>query len=255
MANDWNRLNQQFMNEYALTKISVKEWCEKNNLIYNTARRYIKIIPKLAQLRGDALSSEDVKNAQESFISKSNKDQIQSLRESEEDEVIYDNSAEIPGSKKRVKSLGNQNARTYGHYSEFISTDQDAQRYSSAILATLQDELNLMRMQLSNLMVVIKKVEADLRSELTAEQKVRLYKSYAKYQDILNVKIARIESLANSLMSQAKMKADIEKSNALTHKTQLEADKLGRDSGDSKTPLDEIYNDILNMDNNGMMNT
>jgi len=39
MAKDWKLLNQQFLNEYTLTEISVKEWCEKNNLNYDTARR------------------------------------------------------------------------------------------------------------------------------------------------------------------------------------------------------------------------
>jgi len=255
MANDWNQLNQQFLSENALTGITVKEWCEKNNLIYNTARRHIKNGTKHAQLSGSTLSKENVQNAQKPLISKSNKDQIQSLKEDEEDEVVHDNAAEIPASKKRVKSLGNQNARTHGHYSEFISTEKDALRYSSATLATLQDELNLMRMQLSNLMAVIKNVEADLRSDISGEKRVSLYQSYAKYQDILNTKIARIESLDNSLMSQAKMKADIEKCNALTHKTRLESDKLNRESGDSVTPLDEIYKEILDMGSDGMMNT
>jgi hypothetical protein len=255
MANNWKLLNKQFLKENSLTDITVKEWCGKNNLIYNTARRYIRNGTKHAQLRGNTLSNKNVKDAQKTLISKSNKDQIQLLRESEEDEVIHDNSTKIPGSKKRVKSLGNQNARTHGHYSEFITTDEDALRHDSALNASLFEELALIRMQLANLMVGIKKVEAKLNGDLTIDQTLAMYEKYAKLQTNFDVKIGRIESLENSIINHKKITADIEKTIVLTQKTQLEADKLRSESSDGNATLTEIYNEILAMGGDGMMNT
>jgi hypothetical protein len=107
--------------------------------------------------------------------------------------------------------LGNQNARTFGHYSEFITTDEDALRYSSASMASLRDELCLIRMQLSNLMVAIKQIEADLSADITVEQKISFNNTYDKFQTNANVKVACIESLESSLVSLEKTKDDTEK--------------------------------------------
>jgi hypothetical protein len=51
-----------------------------------------------------------------------------------------------------------------------------------------------------------------------------------------------------------KKKADTEKSIVLTRKTQLQTDKLNREMGGSEIPLSDIYDEILAMDNDGMMN-
>ncbi|MGB5447144.1 MAG: cell division protein DivIVA, partial [Psychromonas sp.] len=109
-------------------------------------------------------------------------------------------------------------------------------------------------MQLSNLMVAIKQIEANLSADLTVEQKISLNNTYDKFQSNANVKIARIESLENSLVGLEKTKADTERSIVLTRKAQLEADKLSRELGGSATPLSEIYDEILAMGSDGMMN-
>ena len=255
MAIDWEVLNQRFINESDRTGITVKAWCKQQELNYNTARRYIKPRANLAQSPARKVNcAQNVKSAQEMQFTKSYKPQIQLVNENKSDAPANNEALKNTPTKKRAVSLGNQNARTYGHYSEFITTDADQQRFSSASLTTLREELNLMRMQLSNLMDAIKDAEACLRGDVTVKEKVRLHESYAKYQAIFNVKIARIESLENSLVSQEKMKADTEKTIALTRKARLEADNLSREADGGKTPLDEIYEDILAMNHNGMLN-
>ena len=58
----------------------------------------------------------------------------------------------------------------------------------------------------------------------------------------------RIESLENSLVKQAKMKADIERTIVLMRKVQLETDKLSCELDDSKATNDEIYDEILQLE-------
>lgn len=223
----WEVLQNRFIKVHARTGISVKAWCEKNELNFNTARRYIKV----------------------------NKLNHQSTNESEVIEFKNNDSVKIAPLKKRVASFGNQNARTLGHYSEFITTDEDALRHNSALKASLSEELALIRMQLSNLMVGIKMVEAKLNGELTVEQTIKLYEKYTKLQTTFDVKIARIESLENSIISHKKITADIEKTITLTQKAQLEADKLRNESSGGNATLTEIYEEILALGGDGMMNS
>ncbi|MFT6905979.1 MAG: hypothetical protein ACJAS1_002642 [Oleiphilaceae bacterium] len=218
-TNKWEVLQIRFIKAHENTGVSVKHWCEKNALNYDTARRHIKIEDKNTML------------------------------------AIYKSDQKSETTKRRVASLGNQNARTLGHYSEFITTDEDALRHNSALKASLSEELALIRMQLANLMVGIKKVEAKLNGELTIDQTLTLYEKYAKLQTNFDVKIGRIESLENSIINHKKITADIEKTIALTQKAQLEADKLRNQSSGGNETLTEIYNDILAMGSDGMMNT
>jgi hypothetical protein len=255
MATDWDVLIQQFIQEHLRTGISVKVWCEKKKLNYATARRHIKPSAHVAQPSVHKVrSAKQTENSRKPDLPNTDNKQIQSVKETHEDEVTYNDSDKRSASKKRVLSLGNQNARTFGHYSEFITTDEDALRYSSASMASLRDELCLIRMQLSNLMVAIKKIEADLSADITVEQKISLNNTYEKFQTNANVKVARIESLESSLVGLEKTKADTERSIVLTRKAQLEADKLSRESGDSQTPLSDIYDEILAMGSDGMLN-
>lgn len=251
-ATKWEVLQTRFLKAHASTGISVKAWCEKNQLNYDTAWRHIKANTQTPQLTIHKIHHED--NVQKKPDSKCNYALIQSVNENKVNEFTGNDSVKNAPLKKRVASLGNQNARTFGHYSEFITTDEDVLRHNSALRASLCEELTLTRMQQSNLMVEIKRVEAAINGDLTNEQRSRLYSEYAKLHIIFDIKIARIESLSNSLISQMKMKADIDKSIALTRKVQLQADKLSCETGDSKNTLDEIYDEILAMGSDGMIN-
>ncbi|PKH02263.1 hypothetical protein CXF72_12765 [Psychromonas sp. MB-3u-54] len=72
-------------------------------------------------------------------------------------------------------------------------------------------------MQLSNLMVAIKQIEADLSGDITVEQKISFNNMYDKFQTNANVKVARIESLESSLVGLEK-KADTKRSIVLTRR-------------------------------------
>lgn len=39
---DWKALQSQFAAAHASTGIKLKDWCEQQGLVYDTARRYIK---------------------------------------------------------------------------------------------------------------------------------------------------------------------------------------------------------------------
>ena len=65
--------------------------------------------------------------------------------------------------------------------------------------------------------------------------------------------LTNLKTMTANLVSQEKMKADIDKTIALTRKARLEADKLSRETSDSETTLEEIYDEILAMGNDGML--
>ncbi|MFQ3176051.1 MAG: hypothetical protein ACJAYB_003444 [Psychromonas sp.] len=66
--------------------------------------------------------------------------------------------------------------------------NQNVLWYSSASMASLRDGLCLIRMQLSNLMMAIKQIEADLSADITVEQKISLNNAYDKFQTTLTSK-------------------------------------------------------------------
>ena len=150
---------------------------------------------------------------------------------------------------------GNQCARKYGHYSEFVTTEEDAARYTSSEDADCRDELHLTRMQNSNILVAIVNLERKLAEpDIDDKTLARYYESYVKLQTISGIRVKQIESLSNSLESQLTQQVNRAKTVELTRKAKLEADKLSRDSGDSATPLDDIYDEILALGSDGMMN-
>ena len=150
---------------------------------------------------------------------------------------------------------GNQAARNYGHYTEFITTPEDVRRYESAEKANLKDDQCMLRTQLSNALVATTRIEADLASgKLSAELRIEAYRAYVRLQDVCNHKFARIESIDNSLVSQRKMIADTEKNIVLTEKAKLEVELLSNKTGDGKKTLYDIYEDILAREYDGMLN-
>ena len=256
MAIDWMALNQRFIKEHSRTGITVKAWCKQKKLNYDTARRHIKPRVYFAHpIVRKSNSAQNVKKARKTRFTKSYKQQIQRVNANESDAPAYNASLKNTPSKKRVASLGNQNARKHGYYSTFITTDDDVRRYLSASKATLRDELNIARVQILNLMCVIKRIKADINGDdFAVEQKFSLRNLYDRLHTIADIKIGRIESLENSLFKQAKMKADIERTIVLTRKVQLEIDKLSRESGNGKATPKEIYDEILQLGNDGMLN-
>lgn len=40
---DWTQLKNEYNSEFLETKISLRDWCHKKNIKYNTARRHIKV--------------------------------------------------------------------------------------------------------------------------------------------------------------------------------------------------------------------
>ena len=213
----WEVLKARFIKAHEKTGVTVRQWCNSNKLNYNTARRYIKAD----------------KNSPPDSPSKPNM---------------------IPPVKKtRIASLGNQNARKLGHYSEFITTDEDILRHSTALVASLHEELTLLRMQLSNLMVGIKFIETKFTQGISIENEILLYEKYAKLQSSFDIKIARIESLENSLIKNKKIIIDMEKTSAITEKVKLETEKISSNSNSVNPGLAKIYADILAMNDDGML--
>lgn len=258
---DWGALAERYKKEATVTGISVKDWCALHKIPVNSARRYIKPLSSGPVITGEVITevSDQSDQPKQSQDPKAENNQKVTISKTNEESGLSDHHKKIVAKRNpNMARPGNQNARTHGHYSEFITTDEDLARYLSSQTSTLNDELNLFRMQTSNLMVAVKSIERELSDPLTEQdkdKKVRLIEALAKFQLIINQKVARIESLSNSLLANEKAQVAMAKDRAITRKANLEADKLARETGGNETPLGEIYEKILNNGNDGMLST
>jgi hypothetical protein len=225
MANDWNRLNQQFLKEYAITGITVKEWCKKSNLNYDTARRYIKPNAQNSQSTTRKIHrAQNEKNAQKKLTLNNDSLKNQVVNDVKVDGLANSHSLKIVPSKKRVASIGNQKVNHFEHYGVFIATYEDALQYQSALKESYREKhknLTLLQMQRSDLMVKIERVENELDKNkldgyLTHEQSFSLFEEYLALDIILVDKSDQIVSLINVLLSQERRIAEILKCIALT---------------------------------------
>ncbi|ABM03383.1 hypothetical protein Ping_1585 [Psychromonas ingrahamii 37] len=249
MLTDWEALTQRFINEHARNEISVKAWCKQTNINYASARRHIKVNEKNTQYRVRKLrAAQNDKCTRKTTVPKSYKHKIQSVNKNKSDTFANTALLKKPPPQKRVASLGNQNARKFGHYSTFLCTNEDVRRYLSASTASLSDELNLVRIQLLHTMVIVKQIDSDLKDDITAAKKNNLQIMHDKFYIHEDNQIARIESLEMSLLKQEKMKADTERAIILTNKFELQIDKLNREIAANKPKIDEVYYEIMKLD-------
>jgi len=260
MATDWSSLAARFRKEHARTGISVKDFCKIHSLNLASARRHIKPVSKSKSVHtknGDARKPKNKKSTQNRSEHKTEDLNDQSVSGSEKGSDSQTDSQKNAQNRKLVTPFvaGNQCARTLGHYSEFVTTASDAARYQSSQTASLRDELHLTRMQHSNLLAGIQRLERLLEDEYTdVETKARLYEGHIRYQIESGRRVARIESIENSLVSQEAQSVNIEKNRALTRKATLEGDKLEQDAGNTKSPFNDMYEEILALGSDGMMN-
>jgi len=254
MSRNWAALSVRYEKEHEQIGITVKKFCEKYKLVYNTAKRYIK--PEANNLISDVRKFNAAQKSFKEGDMKSKVTENQDVKDekSKTDHSEYDRNRWPSGKPDNRFGPGNQAARTYGHYSEFVSTDQDIIRYASAENANLHDELVVLRMQLSNLLFAIKSVERQLvELDCDVNQIIALNNILNKHSIDSNAKFARIESIEIAIVNIQKIVTDTERSKSAKRKIDIDADKAAKETGES-TGLNEIYNHILAMNNNGMLN-
>ncbi|MCL1051871.1 hypothetical protein L2755_19900 [Shewanella abyssi] len=104
---NWPKTKEKWADEHLRTGITVKDFCKKKHINYNTARRHLT-----AQYAADyAAAQMEINPEYQLLIQKKTKLKSQN------------NEKQLPAKKSGGAPLGNQNARTHGFYSRFINPE------------------------------------------------------------------------------------------------------------------------------------
>jgi uncharacterized protein YjcR len=156
---EWIKRQVAFLFAHEETGISVKSWCQKLQLNYSTARRYIKVRRFKKYMR-----------LEQSPLLKSN----------------------ARGSiKKRGAPLGSQNALKHGGYSKFFYND-----YEQEVEAiTEEDELRLCRSRIHHALTEALLIYDELEKKHPVDIAIKLYDSFFLADQAIDRNLSRIEQI------------------------------------------------------------
>ena len=284
---DWLAMQEEFTAEHAASGISVKEWCEKEGLNYQSARRHIKF-------RTAQTAHSDVRNAQ------SAQSKVRTIAHSEKNAQPKGNEAKARGHEAREEkgrasssarettdsTLGaNNNGRdqkgrfadgnpgnpnppanikpgmqltkTHGGYAQFLDAPE---LFDQAEGLRLRDELIFTRARVISVTKTLKALQQDLAAATEMADRLALYEKLLKAEQALDRNIQRIESIERTLSTMRidavtgpKIEADTKRIEAATRKLTAEADRLEKDGGSETTPVSEIVAELQGMGNGGLM--
>ena len=283
---DWLAMQEEFTAEHAASGISVKEWCEKQGLNYQSARRHIKF-------RTAQTAHSDVRNAQ------SAQSKVRTIAHSEKNAQPKENEAKARGGEGgerkssssshasadsgqktknkgrddvgrfvRGKYGGNPNpqanikpgmqiAKTHGGYAQFLDAPE---LFDQAEELRLRDELIFTRARVISVTKTLKALQQDLAAATEMADRLALYEKLLKAEQALDRNIQRIESIERTLSAMRidevtgpKIEADTKRIEAATRKLTAEADRLEKDGGSETTPVSEMVAELQGMGTGGLM--
>ncbi|WP_447779133.1 terminase [Aeromonas veronii] len=285
---DWLAMQEKFTADHAASGISVKEWCEKQGLNYQSARRHIKF-------RTSQTAHSDVRNAQ------SAQSKVRTIAQSEKNAQPKGNegkakrgegregregkSSSSPhtsadsGQKTNTNgrdcggrftdgNSGNPNppnqwrpgdrpALTHGGYAQFLDAPE---LFDQAEELRLRDELIFTRARVISVTKTLKALQQDLATATEMADRLALYEKLLKAEQALDRNIQRIESIERTLSTMRidevtgpKIEADTKRIEAATRKLTAEADRLEKDGGSESTPVSEMVSELQGMGTGGLM--
>ncbi|OEC50228.1 MULTISPECIES: terminase [unclassified Aeromonas] len=283
---DWLAMQEEFTAEHAASGISVKEWCEKQGLNYQSARRHIKF-------RTAQTAHSDVRNAQ------SAQSKVRTIAHSEKNAQPKGNEAKARGgeggerkssspphasadSGQKTKNKGRddagrfvrgeyegnpnpqanikpgmQIAKTHGGYAQFLDAPE---LFDQAEELRLRDELIFTRARVISVTKTLKALQQDLAAATEMADRLALYEKLLKAEQALDRNIQRIESIERTLSTMRidevtgpKIEADTKRIEAATRKLTAEADRLEKDGGSESTPVSEMVSELQGMGTGGLM--
>lgn len=288
---NWDDITRRYQHDYALTGITIKEWCKKHDINYASARRYIKSDAQLPadsqtfyvatpdeqipaaktakkQRKSDAgtndvTSAQSAQNHGSAQSAQSAQISAQCADKPQRDERGYF----LKGNKVAVGAAGNphpsqkfqpghRHSYKHGGYAKFFPAGD----FESAREMRIQDEIVLTRAQIINVVRKLQEFEDLYQQTEEAELKLELYKTISQTQSILDSRIARVESLSRTLsgiqvdkVTVPLKKAEEERVKVTTKKTSIETNIMEREQGGSTTPISDIVDEIQSMGSSGLM--
>ncbi|HGS4484105.1 TPA: hypothetical protein ACMDNS_003135 [Vibrio cholerae] len=273
---DWKALQQEYKLAFEQTGITIKAWCDQNQINYNTARRYLQVLnsplensensAKNVQSPRAITSSPDVERlaqcdqlgeGREEKVSKSKGKGEKASVISESDQFtdhITDQHSPKPTHAQflqRVLHLdtthqrdesgrfihGNQCSTKHNGYAQRLN-DPDA--IFDAANSDIDHEIVFCRARVLKAMETYQKIGAELGKEgLALAERVKLYELYVSTDNIVDRNMARVESL---LRTKAQVK-----------KTELEAERIAQESAGLGTAIADIVQEIQEMGSDGFV--
>jgi uncharacterized protein YjcR len=162
---NWEKLQLKFWFEHSQTGISAKGWCNKYQLNYATARRYIK-----------------VRTVKESVVLQVESNPMVKARATP---------------KRRGPPYGSQNALKHGGYSKYFYNDLE--EIMEAI--TKDDELLLCRVRIHYVLFYMVQLQQKLEKKPSDEITVNLFKYLFLADLAIDKNMARIEAITKKASS------------------------------------------------------
>ena len=277
---DWDSAAKLFAMENERTGISVQDWCERNGLNYQSARRYLKTraqsatTSKTSRTAAQSSTKNPKKNAQsaQKSVRKSNaqkqtaqsaqcaNDSIGANDENNSSEIEPDNQSsskykgrdeggrfvkgEYEGNPNPVHSfpVRHQYATKHSGYAKYFP---QTEYFDDAELMSLHDELTFTRARVISVTKNLQKMHEDLSNATEIPDRIALYGKITAAEQALDRNVARVESLTRTLSAIRIDDVNVPRLTADTDKIKAQTDKLRAETdklGRKSTAESVVYN-------------
>ncbi len=232
---DWDSAAKLFAMENERTGISVQDWCERNGLNYQSARRYLKSRgqspsskkdSRVQAPNGKSKSSKNAQTAQKSLRksnAQNNSAQIKECANAQSEDDFDDDievdvkspesdKPEYKGRDEKGRFLkgeyeGNPNPSNsfpMGHkyttkHSGYAKYFPQTEYFDDAELMSLHDELTFTRARVISVTKNLQKMHEDLSNATEIPDRIALYGKITAAEQALDRNVARVESLTRTL--------------------------------------------------------
>ncbi|EHM2355276.1 terminase [Salmonella enterica subsp. enterica serovar Bonariensis] len=261
---DWKKLEQKFQRAHARTGIKLRDWCQQNNISYNTARTQIKL--RKSDQKSDQKNDHISEDFSEEDISGNEAcDEDDRAENSEENcaenDTDFAKTKRIRGSRFVAPNNAFQPRNTaavkHRGYAKHLEKDY---LFDDAAEMALVDELVFTRARALSVTATLKRMFTELEKTEDILVRTALYGKILQAETALDRNIARIESIERTLgtldiiaVTPAKIVADTEYRAAAREKVKAETGILNSQKLGAITPMTEIVSALHGMNNSGRL--
>ncbi|EGR0766151.1 hypothetical protein ETS23_21005 [Vibrio parahaemolyticus] len=260
---DWSKLQAEYEQAFNESGITIKQWCDKKRINYNTARRYLKVITKSDQSEETSpnLRTPTQDTPKKKPAKPSNGDQKGVGKRGEKQENTKSSSSSAQSDQLNCAKSSDQSDHSgrstqnpqRNHLGHFMPNNTICQKHGAyarrlgdldaifdASKTVIDDEIEMCRARTMIAMTKYGEIESELQSEeLGVVERVKLYELWKETDIAIDRNVARIESLL-------KTKANVRKS-------ELESERLASEQAGLGTAIADIVAEVQAMDSNGFV--
>ncbi|MFT6905980.1 MAG: hypothetical protein ACJAS1_002643 [Oleiphilaceae bacterium] len=214
MNSKWEILREQFLAELFSTKITLKSWCEKMDISYHSARRYIKVgeEKKLHHMRKN-------NNAQLQKSTFNNDTEINDIHKNQPVRLggrrgdINKDLNEMSPTKKRILFNKDQQKFIIENNLEFVKSYEDAMQYKLTLLGLIykaEQKIIVIRLNQFSLMSEIGQLTSAFNSERSSQKSLLITEKILNIHEDLDLESVLSFSLSNFMGEQVNKILDLQ---------------------------------------------